>query len=155
MTLARLAADLPLRSLHMGLHVAAPFALVILELAARCPERIAQGDVGVLVAAIRRMGVSDRDLLVGKGDVDSEVIEEALVLVMSRRLHDDMAAHDVLAESLESRGELANAGLERRGGVHMTKGDLQRKYHGLSLDGPHEHSSRVLICAGAWNTEKV
>ena len=118
----------------MALYIAAPLALVVLQLPASCPKCIAQRDIGVFVSVIRRMSVPDRDLFVGQRDVDAEVVQEALVLVMSGRLHDDMAARDVLAEPVEPRGELANTGLESRGGVHVTKGDLQRKYHGQFLE---------------------
>ena len=115
--------------LAVSLYVAAPLPLVVLELSPSCAKCVAQRDIRVLVSVIRRVGVPDRDFLLGQRDVDSEVVQKALMLVTRGWLHDDMAAHDVLAEPVEFRGELANTGLESRGGVHLAKGDLQRKDH--------------------------
>jgi hypothetical protein len=97
-------ADPPMRRLDVALHGAPSFAFVILELAPSGPERITERHVRILVSVVGRTSVSDRDLLIGKRDVDPEVIQPALVLVMRRRLDDDMTAHDVFAEPIEARG---------------------------------------------------
>lgn len=108
----------------VSLHVEPPLALVVLELPAGGSEGIAQRDVRVFVSVIGRVCLADRDLRIGKRDVDVEVVQPALVLVMRRRLDDHVTAHDLWTEPLESGGELANASFESGRGFHVTKGDL-------------------------------
>jgi hypothetical protein len=128
-------ADPPVGGLAAALHIPAPLALVVFELAARGQKRVAQGDIRILVGAIGRMSVSDRDLPVRQRDDGPEIVEKALVPVTRRRLHGDVAADDPVNEPLEPRGELADASLERRGGIRVTKNDLKRKDHREALAG--------------------
>ena len=124
-------ADPPVRGARGLLHVEPAPALVILELAAGGPKRIAQRNVGVLVSVIGRVCPTDRYFLTGQRDVDVELVQAPLVLVLGGRLGDDMAPHDLSAELLEPRGELANASLEYRRWIHVTEADLQGQLHGL------------------------
>src|SRR5579884_3963318 len=123
-------ADPAMGGSHSALHVAALFALVILELAAYGSERIAERDVWVFVCMVSRVSMPNRDLLVRQCDVDPEVVQNALMFVVSRRLDDDMTAHDMVAELVESGSELADASFQGRRAVHMTEGDLEWNDHG-------------------------
>ena len=117
-------ADPAVGRLVVGLHIATPLALVVLELAPGGFECIAQRDIGVLMGVVGRMRMSDRDLLIGESDIDVEIVRRSLVLVMRRGLGDDMTMHDVCAELIEPRGELANASFKCRRGVHMAERNL-------------------------------
>jgi len=113
----------------MTLHVAPAFALVILELAPGSAEGVAQRHVRVLVSMVERTGAMNCDFLIRQCNADVEIVGRTLMLVTRQRLDDHMTAHDVLAELVESRGELTNASLQGRRGIHLTEGDLQWKYH--------------------------
>ena len=56
------------------------------------------------------------------------------MLMLGRRLDNDVTMHDVLAELVEPRSELTNAGLDRRRGLHVSKGNLQGQSHGAPSD---------------------
>ena len=97
---------------------------MVLELSAGSQECIAQRDICILMGVIGRMRSSNRDLLTGYREIDPDVVQRSLVLMMLRWLDDNVTAHDMSTELVETRGELSNAGLERRRGLHVAKRDL-------------------------------
>jgi hypothetical protein len=75
-------------------------------------------------------------LAAGKAQVDSNVIEVALLMMLVGSLDGYAAARDVLGELLELRGALAHRGLDGRRAVDVVKHDLQRDLHKLLLARP-------------------
>ncbi len=82
----------------MLLHVAALAARVVLELAPGGVERVAQGDLRVLVAFLIRHNLRARHL-----DVEAHVVFVAVPLVARGELDHDPAADDVVVEVIELR----------------------------------------------------
>jgi len=115
------------RGLRVALDIAAPGAAIVLELAARRAERIMQSDERILVRRRPGTGVAHGDHPVGKADADVEVILCPVAAMTRRRRNDDVAVSDPGIEFLEARHERADTALERRRGIHVTKGNLQRQ----------------------------
>ena len=97
----------------MVLDVAAACPAVVLELAARRAERIAQRYVRVLVRGRCRVRTTDRDDLIGERDVDMEVVQRAVSAVTRRWCHDHVTVRDARIEFLEPRHERADTVGER------------------------------------------
>jgi len=71
------------------------------------------------------MGMSYDDLFTRHGDINLEIEQRALlVMLVMGCLHDDMAPDDLTAEAHQLSRELAYAGFERGGGLHVAEGDL-------------------------------
>ena len=111
----------------MTLDIAAPGAAIVLELAARGAERITQSDERILVRRGPGAGVAHGDHPVGKADADVEVVLRPVAAMTRRRRDDDVTVGDPGIEFLEARYERADAAFERRRGIHVTKGNLQRQ----------------------------
>ena len=88
----------------MGLHVAAHAPDMVFEQPARRIERIANGDIDVLVGMVLRPGMTDEDVLPRHADVDAYIVELALVVMSVGRLDDDLATDDPVMEVLELGG---------------------------------------------------
>ena len=74
-----------------------------------------------------------RRVLSRHADVDTNIIQLALVMVPVRRFHHDGAADDSVVEALELRCLLADALIDGGGGFHVADADLQRLWHCASL----------------------
>jgi hypothetical protein len=109
-------ADLGLLALH-----------VILDLAARRQEGVANRDVGILVADVIHDQVRARDR-----DVHGHRELLALLAVVVRLVDHDPASGHVRMELLELGGLLPDQGLERGGYGHVAKADLKRNFHRLA-----------------------
>jgi hypothetical protein len=73
--------------------------------------------------------------------------------VPGRRLDDDVTAHDLRAELVQPLGELANAGLERWRGIHVTESDLQGHLH---VSYPRSRlPGRMLAVSGALGNSRM
>lgn len=111
----------------MGLDISPAFALVILKSAPHGTEGIAQCDVGVFMRLIGRMRPPDSNLPIRHCEVDMKIEQRALMVPSMRRLDDDVATQDLLAELFEFSCELANAGFKRGRRCHLAEGNLQRQ----------------------------
>jgi hypothetical protein len=103
-----------LRNSTASLDLAAAPSLVVLELATRRVECIAYRDVCIFVGVIEWMVVSNDNLFVRNGDIDPDLVERALLLVLSRTFDPNPAAQNVRTEALETRRELPDARAQRR-----------------------------------------
>jgi hypothetical protein len=109
----------------MSLDLQPADALVLLKLAAGSAKCIPQRDICVRMSRVPGVCMPDDDLFAGNGDIDLEIKQRPLLVVlMMRRFHDHLALDDLAAETLQLLDELANAGLERGGGVYVTECDL-------------------------------
>jgi hypothetical protein len=111
----------------MALDIPPTGAAVVLELATHRAEGIAQRDERVLVRGSTAARVANCEYLVGKADIDVEVVERPMAVVTRRGRDDDVAVRDVRIELLETRHQSSDAALERSRVVKMAEGDLQRQ----------------------------
>src|SRR5665213_98184 len=114
----------------MGLDVASHGAGVVLELAARRVEGIADGDENVLMRMVFGRIALDDDLSSRNGQIDSQMVQVALVATRAR-FHYDVAGHDPSEKAVKGSGMLANMGLDRRRRRHLAEGDLDWELHML------------------------
>jgi hypothetical protein len=126
-------------------------SLVLLQLPPGSPKCIPQCYIRVRMSRVFTVCMSDDDLFAGKGYIDLEIKQRPLlVALMVRCLHDHLALDDLVAETLQLPDELANATLERRGGIHVAKCDLQLHSLNLAIASCHVgsvvgvHAHRVL-----------
>lgn len=111
----------------MALDIPTTGAAIVLELAAHGAKGIAQRYEGVLVCGGTAAGVSNRHYLVGKPDIDVEIVPGPMAVVAGRGGDDHVTVCDMRIELLETRHQRSDAALERGRVVQMTKGDLQRQ----------------------------
>jgi hypothetical protein len=108
----------------MILDIPTPRTAIVLELAPHRPERIAQRDEGIHVRGRSAARMANSDHLVGKTDIDVEVIQGAVPVVTRRRRDDDVAVGNARIEFLETRHQSSDSALERRRVVEVTESDL-------------------------------
>lgn len=112
------------RRLRMALDIATPRTAIVLELAAHRPERIAQRDERIHVSGGAAARMANRNHLVGKTDIDVEVIQGAMPVMTRRSRDDDVAVGNARIEFLEARHQGTDAALERRRVVQVAESDL-------------------------------
>jgi hypothetical protein len=106
------------------LHLLVPLALIVLDFAPGGPEGVAQRDIGIFVGMVGRMSLSDGDLRARHGEIDPDFEQLSLPVVLVRRLHDHVTAHDMVTVPLKPLRKLADTGLKSRRRIHMTKRHL-------------------------------
>ena len=106
---------------------------MILELAHRGVEGVADGDIDVLMGVVLRSFLIYVHVLAWHADVDADLVELALVVMAMRRLDGHVAAHDALEEAVELGCFLADDRFDGRRGVHVPKADLQGYLHVVLL----------------------
>jgi len=111
------------------LDVAASDALMVLQLAARRLERVAQRHVDVFVSVIRAGRSIGDDLAAGVSQVDTHGVQVALVMAFMRSFDRDATAREVVGDLLELGYALADGIFDSRRSVHLMKNDLQRDLH--------------------------
>ena len=104
--------------------ISTPRTAIVLELAPHGPERIAERDEGIHVRGGSAARMANGDHLVGKSDIDVEVIQGAVPVMTRRRGDDDVAVGNVRIEFLEARHQSTDAALERGGVVEVAESDL-------------------------------
>jgi hypothetical protein len=115
----------------VGLHVAAKLLGMGLQAALGGVEGVAHRDVDVLVGMVHRPLVADHDLAPRRREAQLHAVEAPLAAAPVRGLDDDLAAGDPAVEALEPRHVLADARLQRLGGVHVAEDDAEC-VHGLT-----------------------
>ena len=106
------------------LHLSAAHTGVVLKLAPRRVERVANDDVHVLVVLLRGWLARDGDLLVRHLDVDLDREEIALVAVLVRRIDDHAATDDVVVKLLELLCAGTDRGLDGGRAADVVPSDL-------------------------------
>lgn len=126
------AGDLAAIGYSMPLYRAAAVAGVIFEPAAGGIEGIANRDMCILMRVVSAAVAADGNLGPGDGEIDAD--REQLALPMARILafDDDMARRDPIKKLVELFRPLAYSRLKRGGGIHVAKGNLERRLHRIS-----------------------
>jgi hypothetical protein len=119
----------PVRGRIVDLHETAPLAHVVLQLAARGAEGVADREVEVLVLPMPGRIAFHGDLASGNGQVDADVVDLALLRVLVGRLDHDAAAGDPVEEPLELGRALARLCLGLLPAGHIAEGDLRGELH--------------------------
>src|SRR6516164_5815349 len=109
----------------MSLYVAAHAPDMVFELPPRRVERIANGDIDILVRMVERPGMADKHVLARHADVDANVVELALMVVPVGRLDHDLATDNPVMELFELGGLLPNPRLDCGRRLHALKSNLQ------------------------------
>jgi hypothetical protein len=99
------------------------------ELAPRGAERIAHGDVGVLVRTVGLLAVADHDIGAGHAERDADVDVLTVAVALVRPLDHHRTAGDPLVDAAELGGPAAHEVLERGGRLHVAKPDVDGKRH--------------------------
>ena len=102
---------------------------VVLELAARRIEGVAGRDIGILVRRIEGMVTAGNQLRAGYAQIDPNREEVALVPVTVSAFDHHPARGDAVEALLELGRLAANLRFERRRGIHVAEGDLERQCH--------------------------
>ena len=113
----------------MQLYVAALLANVIFEQPADGIERVANGDMGILMRMVGCRIAADDDLPARDAEVDAHMEQIALLAARVPAFDDDAAGGDSVEEALEFLGTRANPCRDRLRAVHVTKRDLKRDLH--------------------------
>jgi hypothetical protein len=116
----------------MPLYRTAAVASIVFEPAAGGIEGIANRDMRILMRVVRAAVTADGNLGPGDGEIDAD--REQLAMPMARVLtfDDDMARSDPIKKLVEFFRPLAYSRLKRRGGIHVPKGNLDRRLHRIS-----------------------
>ena len=114
---------------RMQLYIAALFANVIFEQPAHGIERIANGDMHILMRMMGRRIAADDDLAARDAEVYEHMEQIALLTARVPAFNDDAARDDPIEEALELLDPSADAGRDRLRAVHVTKSDLKRDLH--------------------------
>jgi hypothetical protein len=116
--------DTPVRRRFVFLDMAAPPAHGVLKLPPDRVKGVADGDVHVFMG-VMLVGLTGRhELGFGYLEINTHVIQVALVMVLVMRLHHHPAAHDVFINEIELLAALANLGFHGLGRLHIAKDDL-------------------------------
>ena len=113
----------------MRLDAASHLPRLILQSPHRRVEGVADGDIHILMGVIGGLGPVDHHVLARYADIDPYTVKLALVVMAVRRLDHHGATDDAVVEAFELLRLLADARLDRGGGVHVPKADLQRYRH--------------------------
>ncbi len=108
----------------MALDLATAGAPIVLELAARGAERIAQRHVWILVCRGTGAGAADGQGPLRQPDFDVKVVQGPVPVVTRRWRNDDVAVRDLRLELLETADQSPDARSERGRGLHVSKSHL-------------------------------
>jgi hypothetical protein len=92
----------------MSFHLAATFACIVLELSSRRVESIPNGNIHVLVSMMLIRAATYDQFTIRRRDIYSYMEEIAFVVMMVRRLHDNLATHNIVTEPLDLFRPFAN-----------------------------------------------
>jgi hypothetical protein len=92
----------------MSFHLAATFACIVLELSSRRVESISNGNIHILVSMMLIRPAAYDQFTIRRRDIYSYVEKIAFVVMMVRRLHDNLATRDILAKPLDLFRPFAN-----------------------------------------------
>jgi hypothetical protein len=120
---------LAMRRDFMGLDLVAPNAGVVLELAARRVEGIADRHVNVAVRRVFAAGLVHLNGLSRDTDVDRNLVEAAFALVLVGRFDRHVAPDDVRLELFKFFSVFHDTGFYRVGMVEITEGDFDWYWH--------------------------
>jgi hypothetical protein len=132
-------ADAPMRLFGVCLYVSASFPFIVLKLASRRLEGIAQRNIRIIVRLIARAGAPGDDLMTRHGNAHMRGEEIALMMVPMGRFNRDVAVNDLRAEFLQLCCQGACPRLKRGRRVHVAKYDFKGDLHaGLCTACVHE-----------------
>lgn len=122
---------------RMQLYLATLFANIIFEQPADGIERVANGDMGILMRMMGcRIAVHD-DLSARDAEVHADMEQISLLMARVPTFDDRAAIDDPIEEALEFLHATADPCRDRLRAVHVTKSDLKRDLHSIlpSEDG--------------------
>jgi hypothetical protein len=111
----------------MRLDAASHLPRLILQAPHRSVKGVTHGDIDILMRMIDGLRPIDHHVLSRHADVETNIIQLALVVVPVRRLHHDSTADDAVVEALKLLRLLADALLD--GGRGVPEADLQPYWH--------------------------
>ena len=126
-------ADAPACLPGMCLDIPASFPFIVLKLASRRLEGIAQRNIGIIVRLIARAGAPGDDLMTRHGNTHMRGEDIALMMVPVGRFNRDVAVNDLRAEFLQLCCQGACPRLKHGRSVHVAKYDFKGDLHATLL----------------------
>ena len=105
-------------------HLTAPAAHMVLDLPSGGIESVANRHIDVFVCVVRSGLTTHDQLRAARLHIHAHLIEIALVVMLVRRFHDDVTAHQIVGVAIEFFRALANPRLDRIRPWHVLKNNL-------------------------------